>query len=104
MLTNGVCSVFRPGENGILAVGVYACMWQGGTKKEIRKAEEKKHDTATVYVADVDADICTGDFIFFGELAAVPDDREIYNAMTVHEIKLRNYGSWGMRHLQLEVN
>ena len=100
MMTNGVCSVFRPDNNGVVPVGVFPCMWQENYAYEVKKYGESNADNATVFVPDMNADIREKDFVFFGKVQT-PADKELYNALRVHSIDVRNYGSSDMQHLQI---
>ncbi len=98
MRTNGFCSVFRAGTYA----GTYRCMWQGARSRTEAGHREKDTDSATVFIPSPTADVRKGDAMFFGVVDTV-SDAELYNALTVHEVILRNYGSKRAQHTHIDL-
>ena len=103
MLTNDTAIIIRTDENGdYSAVYVGKCMRQDTYASDAKKYGEERADSMAVYIPDVNADACKGDYIVFG---SVPEDisEAVKSAHTVRSVTRHDYGSVQLRHIKLGV-
>ena len=103
MPTNDTAVILRTDENGdYSAVYVGKCMRQDTYASDAKKYGEERADSMSVYIPDVNADVCKGDYIVFG---SVPEDisEAVKTAHTVRSVTRHDYGSVQLRHIKLGV-
>ena len=103
MPTNDTAVIIRTDENGdYSAVYVGKCMRQDTYASDAKKYGEERADSMSVYIPDVNADVCKGDYIVFG---SVPEDisEAVKTAHTVRSVTRHDYGSVQLRHIKLGV-
>ena len=103
MPTNDTAVIIRTDENGdYSAVYVGKCMRQDTYASDAKKYGEERADSMAVYIPDVNADACKGDYIVFG---SVPEDisEAVKAAHSIRSVTRHDYGSEDMRHVKLGV-
>lgn len=92
MLTDNTIKVMRHTDEGLVQTYEGRCHVEYVKAYEVKRYGEEHADTAAIYVPDINADICKGDYITYGG---------IDEPLVVTSVEANAYGSPSMRHLKV---